>query len=93
VPPASEASSMSGCTERLVFDVPNAPGALALIDMCPKETSDAVMALPTAPPLTDVKMSPYWFRSVGGSVIVTLDAMIKPQIAERIGRAAQLILE
>jgi hypothetical protein len=92
-PGASADSPALRCTDRLVFDIPDAPGNLAVIDICPKEVGAALIAAPTSPPAAGINVTPLRFQSAGGSVVVTLSALVPPAVAARIGREVQLIPE
>lgn len=93
VPGAPAESPASRCTDRLAFDIPDAPGNLAVIDICPKEVSAALIAEPTSPPAAGVNITPLRFHSAGGSVVVTTSALIPPAVAARLGREVLLIPE
>jgi hypothetical protein len=77
----------------LAFAIPDAPGRAAFISICPADIWATVLAQPTEAPVAGVAIARHYYRSAGGTVIVTTDAFVPPEVATRLEHEVGLIPE
>jgi hypothetical protein len=86
------------CPDRYGFDIPRNDRSLGVVFICPKDVADRVMAQPTATPettgfLAGASLAPRTFQSAGGTVLVSISALVDPGMVDRIRSEVALIPE
>ena len=95
VPTPGDGSSFASCADRLGFDIPGTR-FLGVINICPKSTTDTIMARPTATIDTrpmPINIEAYLYRSNGGTVIVSIERTCPQDTAAQVGLEVQIIPE